>query len=155
MAATQSIESNFKPSTTYPPYRASNDAALPLGYKHELVPIAESVNVKTVVMMDDSMDPIFRKGDVLTIDCEVDFEPGHYMLIRVGHLLLIRRLIVRGDRMCYWPVSLTAHEIVDDGMVDPWGVVTAVSRVDGTTETFDLSRLEFAEDEWILPPLAK
>jgi hypothetical protein len=128
---------------------------LPLGYKYTLTPIAESVDVQTVVMKDDSMYPVFCKGDVLTIDCEIDYEPGYYMLIRVGHLLLIRRYIVRGEDMCYWPESSTEHEIVDDGMVDPWGVVTAVQRVDGTTETFDLRKHAFAEDEWPLSSLAE
>jgi hypothetical protein len=141
----------FKENTFYTPYRASKDGPLLLGYKHKLVPIADSVDVQTVIMTDDSMRPIFCKGDVLTIDNEAEYEPGYYMLIRVGHLLLVRRYIVRGDVMCYWPESSTEHEIVDDGMVDPRGVVTAVQRVDGTTETLDLDKLAFAEDEWPLP----
>jgi hypothetical protein len=140
---------DFKEKTlVFAPYRASNDGPLPLGYTNKLVPIAESVDVQTVIMKDDSMRPIFRKGDILTIDCEGECDrPGHYLLIRVGHLLLVRRFIVRGEKICYWPESPSEHEIVDDGMVDPWGVVTAVQRVDGTTETLDLDKLAFAEDE--------
>jgi hypothetical protein len=156
MAATQSIESDFKQSTIYPTYRASNDTPLPLGYKHKLVPIAESVDVQTVVMKDNSMRPTFCKGDVLTIDCNRDSEmPGHYQLIRVGHLHLVRRFIVRGEEICYWADSGTEQEIVDDGMVDSLGVVIAVRRADGTTETLDLDKLAFADDEWPLPALKK
>jgi hypothetical protein len=154
MATAESTNSAFKQSSHYPPYRASKNAPLPLGYHHKLEPIAESVHVSTVVMQDDSMDPIFCKGDVLTIDCEFDYEPGHYMLIRVGHLFLVRRYIVRGEAMCYWPEAFGEHEIVDDGEVDPWGVVTAIKRVDGTTETFDPSKHAFSDDEWPLPAMA-
>jgi hypothetical protein len=100
-----------------------------------------SVNPETVIMQDDSMAPTFVKGDILTIDYEVFEEPGDYMLVRFGHLLLIRRYADRGDNdhFDFLPVNRAYPQVLDDGAPDPWGVVSAVRHIDGTTQTFDLS----------------
>jgi hypothetical protein len=117
-----------------------------------LIPTAEpkSVHPPTVIMQDDSMSPTFVKGDELTIDYEVDWNPGYFMLVRSGHMLLVRRLTDRGDNeshMDFMPDNPTYPSVLDDGSDDPWGVVTAVRRVDGTSETFDLAKLVKWADE--------
>lgn len=100
-----------------------------------------SVSSRKVVMQDDSMYPIFFKGDELTVNEDICEEPGDYMLVRVGHLLAIRRYTDRGDNNHYdfLPENPVYPAILDDGSPDPWGVVSAVQHVDGTTQTFDLS----------------
>ena len=98
-----------------------------------------SIHPQTVIMQDDSMSPIFVKGDVLTINSDVFEEPGDYMLVRFGHLLLIRRYTDRGDNTDFIPENPAYPEILDDRSADPWGVVSEVRHVDGTVETFDLS----------------
>jgi hypothetical protein len=100
-----------------------------------------SVHPQTVIMQDDSMAPTFEKGDVLTIDSDVFEEPGDYMLIQFGHLLLIRRYTDRGDKnhFDFIPENPAYPAILDDGSPDPWGVVSSVRHIDGTTQTFDLS----------------
>jgi hypothetical protein len=159
MATAESTAFEVNGNPLYLPYHAHKDAFEPLGFKEktEIVPIAESVHVQTVVMTDDSMSPVFRKGDVLTIDYENECDQsGHYMLIAVGPLLLIRRFIVREPMdFCYWPESSSEHEIVDDGMVNALGVVTEVKRADGTTEVPDLKKMAFADRAWVKPPLKK
>jgi hypothetical protein len=122
-----------------------------------------SIHPQTVIMQDDSMSPIFVKGDVLTINYDVFEEPGDYMLVGFGHLLLIRRYTDRGDNdhFDFIPENPAYPLVLDDGTPDPWGVVSAVQHIDGTTQTFDLStrwklsRLEPSEElEAIAPPAA-
>ena len=99
-----------------------------------------SVNPQTVVMQDDSMAPMFAKGDVLTIDYDVFEESGDCVLIRFGHLLLVRRYSDRGDDYIdFMPENPAYPAILDDTAADPWGVVSAVQHIDRTAQTFDLS----------------
>lgn len=98
-----------------------------------------SVHLQTVIMQDDSMAPTFVKGDVLTIDQDVEWEPDDFMLVRFGHLFLIRRLDGRRGDIGFMPENPAYPAILDDGSADPWGVVSAVQHIDGTTQTFDLS----------------
>lgn len=101
-----------------------------------------SVHPQTVIMQDDSMAPTFLKGDVLTINYDVFEEPGDYMLVRFGHLLLVRLYADRGDNdhFDFIPENQAYPAILDDGTPDPWGVVSsAVRHVDETSQTFDLS----------------
>ena len=113
----------------------------------------KSVNPQTVIMQDDSMAPTFVEGDVLTINHDVFEEPGDYMLVRFGHLLLIRRYTNRGDNdhFDFLPENPAYPIILDDGSPDPWGVVSGVHHVDGSIETFDLStRQKLSEFEmWV------
>jgi hypothetical protein len=92
-------------------------------------------------MQDASMSPIFAKGDVLTINYDVFEEHGDCMLVGFGDLLLIRRYTDRGDNdhFDFIPENPAYPAILDDGEADPWGVVSAVQHIDGTTHTFDLS----------------
>jgi hypothetical protein len=77
---------------------------------------------------------------VLTIDYDVFEEPGDYVLIRFGHLLLVRRYSDRGDDYIdFMPENPVYPSILDDIAADPWGVVSAVQHIDGTAQTFDLS----------------
>jgi SOS-response transcriptional repressor LexA len=107
-----------------------------------------SVHPQTVIMQDDSMAPTFLKGDVLTINYDVFEEPGDYMLVRFGHLLLIRRYADRGDNdhVDFMPENPAYPLILDDGAPDPWGVVSAVRHSDGNTQTFDLSKRRKIEE---------
>jgi SOS-response transcriptional repressor LexA len=107
-----------------------------------------SVNPQTVVMQDDSMTPTFEKGAVVIIDYDVIEEPGDCVLIRFGHLLLIRRYTDRGDNdhFDFIPENPAYPLVLDDGTPDPWGVVSAVQHVDGSIETFDLSTRRKAND---------
>jgi phage repressor protein C with HTH and peptisase S24 domain len=79
-------------------------------------------------MQDDSMAPTFEKGDVLTIDNDVFEEPGDCMVVRFGHLLLIRRYTDRGDKnhFDFIPENPAYPAILDDGSPDPLGVVSSV-----------------------------
>jgi Peptidase S24-like len=101
-----------------------------------------SVHPQTVIMQDDSMAPIFVEGDMLTINYDVFEEPGDYMLFGFGHLLLIRRYTDRGDNdhFDFIPENPAYPLVLDDGAPDPWGVVSSVRHIDGTTQTFDLSK---------------
>jgi hypothetical protein len=112
-------------------------------------------------MQDDSMAPTFVKGDVLTIDYDVEWEPDDFMLVRFGHLFLIRRLDGQRGDIDFMPENPAYPAILDDGSADPWGVVSAVHHIDGTTQTFDsstrwkLSGLEPSEElEAIIAPCA-
>jgi hypothetical protein len=98
-----------------------------------------SVHPQTVIMQDNSMAPTFVKGDVLTIDYDVYWESGDYMLVRFGHLFLIRRLDEQSGDLDFMPENPAYPAILDDGSPDPWGVVSAVQHIDGTTQIFDLS----------------
>jgi hypothetical protein len=98
-----------------------------------------SIHPQTVIMQDDSMSSIFVKGDVLTINYDVFEEPGDYMLVGFGHLLLIRRLDGQRGDFDFMPENPAYPVILDDGSPDPWGVVSAVQHIDGTTQIFDLS----------------
>jgi SOS-response transcriptional repressor LexA len=121
-----------------------------------------SIRPQTVIMQDDSMAPTFRKGDVLTINSDVYEEPGDCMLVRSGDLFVIRRYIDRGDNdhFDFMPENPVYPAILDDGAPDPWGVVSAVQHIDGTTQTFDLStrmklsELEMSEDLKAIAPSA-
>jgi hypothetical protein len=78
---------------------------------------------------------------VLTINYDVFEEPGDYMLVGFGHLLLIRRYTDRvdNDHFDFIPENPAYPLVLDDGAPDPWGVVSSVRQIDGTTQTFDLS----------------
>lgn len=118
---------------------------LPLGYVNVPQPIAKSVLISTITMQDDSMDPVFCKGDVLTISKDREIPtPGHYYLIMLGELLLVRRFIyTEAEDWLYMAESYCEKPIVDGKVsIKHLGVVTAVHRVDGTSEVLDLDKLE-------------
>jgi hypothetical protein len=129
---------------------AKSTSAIPEA-KNLFLTVAEdlpvSVHAQTVIMQDDSMAPTFVKGDVLTIDHDVSWEPDDFMLVRFGHLFLIRRLDCQRGDLDFMPENPAYPAILEDGSSDPWGVVSAVQHIDGTTQTFDLStRMKLSEE---------
>jgi hypothetical protein len=61
-------------------------------------------------------------SDVVTINYDVFEEPGDYMLVGFGHLLLIRRYTDRGDNdhFDFIPENPAYPLVLDDGAPDPW-----------------------------------
>jgi SOS-response transcriptional repressor LexA len=117
----------------------------------------KSVYSRTVEMSDDSMAPIFLKGDLLTIDGDIGEEEGDYVLVRsygnetvfsirgnlfAHELHVIRRCTYVGDRANYVPENPAYPEMLEHetlANLECLGPVTSVQRVDGTTQTFDPS----------------
>lgn len=135
------------------PYHTSGDGALELGYEYVPKPIAQPALLSQVIMQDDSMAPVFREGDRLTIDTEKEFGSGYYVLIQLGELLLVRRFIYRKGKPFSYVAGIGDRPIVDDkDVVKHWGVVTAVEHLrnhhpNGKFEEFDLEKLGYFPDD--------
>jgi SOS-response transcriptional repressor LexA len=79
--------------------------------------IPTPVYPQTVIMQDDSMVPIFAKGDVLTINPDFMENPGDYVLVRTAigdELLAIRRFTTIGDRMNFVPENPDYSAMLED-----------------------------------------
>jgi hypothetical protein len=142
-------ELDFKIKKAYSTADVDENSDLPLGYVNVPQPISKSVNVSTITMQDDSMFPVFSKGDILTIGkAREEPTPGYYYLIRLGGLLLIRRFIYTDNEDWLFLTPFGEIPIEDNRLtIDFLGVVTAVQRVDGAYEVLDLDKLKTYEVE--------
>jgi SOS-response transcriptional repressor LexA len=133
--------------------KTSKNSALTLAPQTPKTPT--SVYAHTVIMSDDSMAPIFVKGDLVTINQDLSEEKGDYVLVRTTmeryELHVIRRYDGEplGDRSNYVPENPAYPEMLEDeewANLECLGPVTSVQHVDGTIETFDLSTRKRLEE---------
>jgi SOS-response transcriptional repressor LexA len=116
----------------------------------------KSAYTNTVEMSDDSMAPIFSKGDLVTIEGAIVQQEGDYVLVRTmgreavfkidgklfaHELHVIRRLKYIDDlgRAKYVPENPAYPVMLEDEVwtnLECLGPVTSVRHVDGTVETF-------------------
>lgn len=92
----------------------------------------QSVYPQTVIMQDDSMAPIFSKGDLLTIDPDLIENIGDFVLVRASDgLYAIRRFTTKGNRMNFVPENPAYPEMLETDCWPPesLGPVVAVQRV--------------------------